>query len=348
MDKVSSGVITGMLKTRYKVISTILGELYDPVKGLDIYLDFDTFVKSLSGYQKYLNYLPFSGSDVEVDLISSFLTTLNHWKNFAKKWDNVRIIGMMNSMTSQKLCERKHLKSYLIPYQHKYQNEKYQQFTYYLSEAVKKTQTILKYVPNMYLITCSEFDTLVLPNVLDNYAKSGRSRIIVSGNPLMTGYHMLPNTKVIYVKYKRNGVQQLSDPLMIVQSITKVDDEIVEEFTKNKVFYNLLNVIVGDYDRAILGLTQLGITSSAYNLLRGVEQGKIRNDPKSVESVLPVIDEHYHDYVITNYPLVDIELHTQMVPQSAIQNVKANMIDLVDIDGLRSLSIDGLNLLELL
>jgi hypothetical protein len=200
----------------------------------------------------------------------------------------------------------------------------------------------------MYLITCSEFDTLVLPNVLDDYAKSGRSRIIVSGNPLMTGYHMLPNTKVIYVKYKRNGVQQLSDPLMIVQSITKVDDEIVEEFTKNKVFYNLLNVIVGDYDRAILGLTQVGITSSAYNLLRGVEQGKIRNDPKSVESVLPVIDEHYHDYVITNYPLVDIELHTQMVPQSAIQNVKANMIDLVDIDGLRSLSIDGLNLLELL
>ena len=103
MDKVSSGVITGMLKTRYKVISTILGELYNPTKGLDIYLDFDTFVKSLSGYQKYLNYLPFSGNDVEIDLISSFLTTLNHWKNFAKKWDNVRIIGIMNSLNSEKI-----------------------------------------------------------------------------------------------------------------------------------------------------------------------------------------------------------------------------------------------------
>lgn len=348
MDKVSSGVITGMLKTRYKVISTILGELYNPTKGLDIYLDFDTFIKSLSGYQKYLNYLPFSGNDVEIDLISSFLTTLNHWKNFAKKWDNVRIIGIMNSLTSEKICERKHLKSYLIPYQHKFKNDKYQQFTYYLTEAVKKTQTILKYVPNMYLITCSEFDSLVFPNLLDDYQKSGRERIIVSGNPLFTGYHMLPNTKVIYVKFKRSGVQQLSDPVMIVQSITKVEDDIVSEFTKNKVFYNLLNVIVGDFDRAILGLTQVGITSFAYNLLRGVEQGKIRSDPKSIESVLPVVDKVYHDYVITNYPLVDIELHSQMIPQSAIQNTKSSMIDLVDIDGLRNLSIDGLNLLELL
>jgi hypothetical protein len=92
----------------------------------------------------------------------------------------------------------------------------------------------------------------------------------------------------------------------------------------------------------------MGITTFAYTLLRGVEQGKIRNDPKSVESVLPVIDKVYHDYVLSAYPLVDIEQHTQMIPQSSIQNMKSTMIDLVDIDGLRSLSIDGLNLLELL
>lgn len=348
MDKVSSGVITGMLKTRYKVASTILGELYNPTKGLDIYIDFNTFIRSLSTYQKFLNYLPFSGTDVEIDLISSFLTTLNHWKNFGKKWDHVRIIGIMNDFKFGRLAEHKHLKSYLIPHQNKYQHDKYQQFTYYVTEAIKKTQTILKYVPNMYLITCSEFDSLIVPNIMDDYAKSGRERIIITGNALMTGYHTLPNTKVIFSQFRRNGVQQLSDPLMIVQSVTKVDDDIVSEFTKNKVFYNLLNVIVGDFDRGILGLTQMGITTFAYTLLRGVEQGKIRNDPKSVESVLPVIDKVYHDYVLSAYPLVDIEQHTQMIPQSSIQNMKSTMIDLVDIDGLRSLSIDGLNLLELL
>ena len=349
MNQVSSGPITGILKARYKVISTILGETYDAPNGVDIFIDFNTFIKSLSTYQKYLSYLPFAGTEVEVDLISSFLTTLNHWKNFSRKWENVRIIGIMNGFELSKLAERKVLKSYLIPHENKFKSDKYTQFVYYVSEAVKKVQAILKYVPNMYLITSTEFDSIAIPNVLDDYAKTGRNRIIISGNPLMTGYYMLPNTKVIFTKFRRSGSQQISDPLQIVQAISKVDeDDIISEFIQNKVFYNLLNVIVGDFDRGILGLTQIGITTFAYNLLRGVEQGKIRKDPKSVESVLPIIDSVYHNYVKTNYPLVDIESHTNMIPQSAIQNMKSDMIDLVDIDGLQKYSIDGLNLLELL
>ena len=348
MNKVSSGPISGLLKPKYKVISTILGELYDVPNGLDIFIDFNTLIQSLSTYQKYLNYLPFSGPDVEIDLISSILTTFNHWKNFARKWENVRIFGIMNAFEMGNLAEHSHLKSYLVLHVNKFQNDRYQQFKYYVEESIKKVQTILKYVPNMYMISCDKFDSYVLPNLLVDYEKTGRKRIVISGNAMMTSYHRMPNTKVIYTKYRRNGMQQLSDPLMIVQSITKVDEEIVEEFTKNKVFYNLLNVIVGDFDRGIVGLTQLGITSFAYNLLRSVEQNKIPQNPKSVESAIPAIDKVYHDYVLKSYPLVDIETHTNMVPQSSIEQIRSEMIDLVDIDGLRSLSIDGLNLLELL
>jgi predicted translin family RNA/ssDNA-binding protein len=325
-----------------------LGELYDAPNGLDIYIDFNTFVHALSKYQKYLNYLPFAGEDVEVDLISSILMTLNHWKNFAKKWDNVRIIGIMNAFKMTKVAESVQLKSYLIPHMHKFENERYTQFTYYMTEAIKKVQTILKYVPNMYFIASDEFDSYVIPNVLTDYEKTKRNRIVISGDSLMTGYHNMPNTKMIYAKFRRNSISQISDPMMIVQSITKVDEDIVGEFTKNKVFYDLLSIIVGDFDRGIVGMTQLGITTFAYNLLRGIEQNKIQANPKSVESTLKVIDSVYHDYILKSYPLVDIETHSKMIPQSSIQKMKSEMIDLIDIDGLRSLSIDGLNLLELL
>lgn len=337
-----------MLKPKYRVISTHLGEEYNPQKGLDVFIDFNSFIHSISRYQKYLNYLPFAGPDVEVDLISSFLSTLNHWKNFAKKWENVRIIGFMNQFDMGRLCEASQLKSYLIPYVNAFKSDRLQQIVYYVSEAVKKVQTILKYVPNMYLITCDQFDSMMIPNVLDDYAKSGRSRIIITGNQIMTGYCMMPNTKVLYSKYGKEGIHQLSDVVMIAKSITKVDDDIVAEFTKNKVFYNLLLVIVGDFERGIIGLTQMGITTFACNLLRGIEQGTIKQDPKSIESCLPIIDEVYHKYVLDSYPLVDLESHTKLIKQSAIERVKADMIDLVDIDGLRSLSIDGLNLLELI
>ena len=346
---VSCGPISGLLKTRYKVASANLGELYMPTQGLDIFIDFNSFVHSLGRYRKYLNYLPFAGSEVEVDLMSAILSTWNHWKNYAKKWDNVRVIGFWNPFEmNERMAERKHLKSYLIPYVNFYKATPYNQFVYYVNQAMERVQTILKYVPNMYLISCSEYDSFVLPNILEDYERTGRKRIIVTGTPLMTAYQYMPMTKVIYAKFKRNMVTHWTDPIMIVQSITKVEDEVVSEFAKNRVFYNLLNTIVGDYERGIIGLTQVAITSFAYNLMRGVEQNKIPSNPQSVESTLPVIDPVFHDYVKKSYPLVDVDLHTAMVPQSAIANTKSSMIDLVDIDGLRALSIDGLNLLELL
>jgi len=154
----------------------------------------------------------------------------------------------------------------------------------------------------------------------------------------------------MYTRYKgiSNGMCQLSDPLMICQSISKIDDDIMRAFTQNKVFYNLLNMIIGDSERGIIGLTQLGITNFAMELLRSVEQRTIPEDPKSIEAVLPAVNANYHDYLKKSYPLVDIDTHTGLIPESIIAKVKSEMIDLYDIDGLRSFNVQGLNLLELL
>jgi hypothetical protein len=44
-----------------------------------------------------------------------------------------------------------------------------------------------------------------------------------------------------------------------------------------------------------------------------------------------------------------LKTHSDMVKQSSIETIKSEqMIDNIDIDGLREFSIDGINLLELL
>ena len=141
---------------------------------------------------------------------------------------------------------------------------------------------------------------------------------------------------------------QIVEPFIINQTVSKIDDTIMETFIQNKVFYGLLNAVIGDYDRGLIGITQMGITSFAADLLRSVERSEIPSNPKNIESVLPIIQPGYHDYLRKAYPLVDIESHSKLIPQSMIEKVKSNMIDLFDIDGLSSLSVDGLNLMELL
>lgn len=343
----SIGPITGLLKPKYRTIQTFLGENYSPMNGLDVFLDLNTLVDALSGAtgsSKFMTSLPFS-ENVEADIISNLLLTLKHWKDFTRKWSDVRLFMIVNDFEMGGLAEQEVLKAYLAPYIHKFHQDRFKQFVYYWTESLKRVEVVLKYVPNAYMIRCNRFDAYVIPEVIDDYTKSNsRDRIIVSGSSMFTNYCYMPNAHVIYTKYKC----QLSDPLMICQSIAKIDDDIMKAFTTNRVFYNLLNMIIGDKDRAIIGLTQIAITNFAMELMRSVEQRKIPENPKSIEAVLPVVNQNFHDQLRRAYPLVDISTHAKLVPQSMIEKVKSNMVDLYDIDGLRALNINGLNLLELL
>lgn len=341
------GILTGSLKAKYKVITAILGEDFNPINGADVFIDLNTLVSTLSTSRKFMNSLPFS-ENVESDMISSILMIVKHWKDYIRKWENSRIFLFVNDFEMNVLAEHDIFKSYLMPYVNKFSNDRYKQLVYYWNESIKRVEIILKYVPNVYLIRCNRFDSYVIPNIIDDYENNGRHRIIITGNSFMTNYSYMENTHIIYSRYQRTGMCQMSDPLMIVQSITKIDEDVMSAFIKNKVFYNLLNSIVGDFDRGIIGLTQLGMSCFATNLLRAVEKRDIPENPESIESILPVIDKSYHDYLRKTYPLVDIETHSMMIPQSLIEKTRSSIVDIYDLDGLRALSIKGLNLLELM
>ena len=135
---------------------------------------------------------------------------------------------------------------------------------------------------------------------------------------------------------------------MIVQAVSKIDEDVMTTFIKNRVFYNILSEIIGDFDRGIIGLTQLGLSTFAADLLRAVERHEVPENPSSIESVLPVIKPTFHDYLRRAYPLVDIPSHTNMIKPSMIEKLKSNLVDLYDIDGLSQINVEGMNLLELL
>lgn len=344
MKGFSTGILSGALKPKYRVINNILGENFNP-RGLDVFIDLNTLVFNMSSSQKFMSTLPFA-QDVEKDIISTLLFTFKHWKDFTRKYEDVRIFMMVNDLDMEGLDETTSLKSYLIPMVNKYRQDRYTMFKKYWNEAVKKVSVILKYIPNAYFIKCDRFDSFVFPELISNNAE--RFKIIISSSSMMTNYTYIPHSFVLYSRYTNQGMTQLSDPIMIVQSISKIDDPIMSTFTRNRVFYNLLNAIVGDFERGIIGLSQMGITSFATDLLRAVERSEIPSNPMNVDSVMGVIQPQFQQYVRQAYPLIDVTTHASMVKQSNIEKIKSTMIDQIDIDGLQSLSIDGLNLLELM
>lgn len=339
------GRLCAVVKPKYRVISTILGETFNPTKGLDVFIDLNSVLEASASSQKYMNAMAFA-SDVAEDMLNSILMILKHWKDYTRKYENTRIFMLINDFKMDEMFEHAQLKSYMVPFVNKFNNERYEQLKYYWTECLKRVKVVLKYIPGSYLIQTSKCDTYVIPNLLDSYDE--RQRIVVSGSSMMTNYHYMKNTHIIYSRYRVTGMCQLSDPIMIVQALSKIDEPIMETFTKNKLFYNLLSAIVGDKMRGLIGLTQMGITSFADTLLRSVEKRDIPADPKSLDVVLPVINKDYHDYLKQVYPLIDIESHTQMIPLSYITELKSEMIDLYDIDSLRAITVKDLNLLELL
>ena len=347
MREFSIGPIVGKaLKLKFNTISTFLGgEDYYPINGIDIFIDLNVLVSALSTSAKFLNSLPFSDGDaVERDIISNVLSVVKHWKMFSNRLNDVRIFLIVNDFEMALLPEQDVIKSYLMPYVNKFEQERYAQLNYFWTEAMKRVEIILKYIPKSYLIRCNRVDNYIIPNIIDDYKNNGRDRLIVSGSPLMTMYMLEDRTRVIMSKFNH----QLADPSMICQSISSINDDIMNTFVQNKVFYALLNSIIGDFDRGLIGITQLGISSFANDLLRAVERGEVPSDPKSIESILPILNPLYHDSIKKSFQLIDIESHTKLIPPSIVEKVKSKMIDLYDIDGLQSLHVDDINLIELL
>jgi hypothetical protein len=344
MQSYSIGPLTGQLKPKYKSIKIAIGEDYVPTSGVDIYIDLGSLLRSMTSSRKFMNSLPFA-ENVQTDIVSNILLTFKHWKDFTNRWSNTRIIMMVNDLEPSNMAEQSVLKSYMKPFKHKYEDDRLRQLVYYWTESLKTVEVVLRYIPNGYLVKCNRFDSYVLPELISD---KRRDRIIVTSDPFLTSHFYMNNTKVIYTRFGQYGMSQISDPQMLVHAVSHIDDEIVGTFIKNKVFYNTLQLFIGSKDRAIQGIQPLGVTAYASDLIRGVEQRKIPNNPTSVESILPVINPNYHEYVTKTYPLIDIPSHAQLVSLSMIEKTKSNMVDLLDIDGLSQLSIEGLNLLELM
>lgn len=346
--KYSSGILSGMVKPKYVLIKNLIGEDFDYSHGVDIFIDLNTFINSMCSSTKYLSALPFD-ENPQTDMMSSLIHILLHWKNFSRRWDDVRIFLLMNDFNTDSCYEQQHLRSYLSAYKFKFENNSRAQLKYHLNETLTLLQKILQFVPKSYLIKCDKCDAFVIPHMIDDYENNERKRIIVTGNNIFTGYMFEKETKVIFSKCRNTGVSQVYDPLMVAQSIAKVNDDIIKVFISNKVYYNLLNIIIGDPDRAILGTTNTGTTRIASSLLRNLEKNLIPKNPKTIDAIISAIDPQLQQYVKHTYPLIDVKSHANMIPPSYIEKIKSEqMIDKIDIDGLNSFSIDGVNLIELI
>jgi hypothetical protein len=347
MKDIDMGPLFGMLKPKFRVISTALGEEFNPTEGVDFFFDLNSIVTALANSNKFLSKLPFS-EGCEMDIISNTLGILLHWKKFARNLTDVRYFIIVNDMQISALAEKDAIKNYLTPFVKKMDGERYKQFVYYWNEAIKRIEIILKYVPSAYFVRCDKFDSYVVPNLMWDYEHTNRHRVIVTSNPFFTNYVYMKNAHILYSRYNGYKINQLFEPAMIVQAVSKIDEDVMTTFIKNRVFYNILSEIIGDFDRGIIGLTQLGLSTFAADLLRAVERHEVPENPSSIESVLPVIKPTFHDYLRRAYPLVDIPSHTNMIKPSMIEKVKSNLVDLYDIDGLSQINVEGMNLLELL
>lgn len=345
----SMGRLSGSLKVKYKTINAILGDefLNEWNGGFDVFIDLDTLFTSAAGSKKYMGELPFAES-VDSDMVETILTTLLHWKNFMRRRENVRIFMICNGFELMCSSEREIQRTYLVPWENKYNEDKYTQIRYYWEESLKAISKILDFVPNSYLIQTKRMDAYIVPEVIRSMTETPRRRIIISGCPLYTQYMFEPDTKVIYTRYIHTGIQQLADPIMITQAITHINEDIMEEFCKSPVFYGVLNAIIGDFNRGLIGVMNAGISKMSTDILRGVERREIPINPKSVDSVLCVIPNTMHDYMKKSFTLIDIKSHLNLISPSLRHKVQEKMVDKYDIDSLSQLSVKGLNLIELL
>ena len=76
MKDFDMGPLFGMLKPKFRVISTALGEEFNPTEGVDFFFDLNSIVTALANSNKFLSKLPFS-EGCEMDIRCEFEKAIN-------------------------------------------------------------------------------------------------------------------------------------------------------------------------------------------------------------------------------------------------------------------------------
>lgn len=312
----------------------------EPNDEVNVFINFECVLRNLSNSKLQLSTLTQFRQQVTIELESSILNLVAHYRAYFKK-DNKRpkIYLYYTDLTStahqQMEIYNKYYRSY---YKNRYmQNPQFRPMGELLTSIIiPETKLILTYIPDCYFITSDTFDSSLIPMIISN--NSSAKNVVISGDIFDTLYMFNPNIITIYVKRRFQYFNVTSDIDATIQSIVKDESPFDLAIFKSEMYYRMLLAIKGSKIRNIKSAKGFGYGKFMKILEDGMKKNIILTNFSSIDSIINLFPEQFRADIKLAFQCTSLDLQYQLLSDIDKDSIMNQIVDKVDLKSVEALN----------
>lgn len=335
------------MKLRYQEYGDFLESLnfLNPYDKVSLYINIETVLKHLTMIQDIERKL-FTYRDFESLFISNFLNLAAHYKRFFISNNlPVKIYLYYTDFNSEEFHEQEHIEDYRSYYLNKYnENPKFA----YMTDSLKKKifpdlKTYTSFIPDVYLISGKNIEGSLIPLIISK-TQPDRKHIVLTSELFDTQYKFIENFHLSLISRTQQYGAIHSSMEFILHRLCKKDkdNEIIKKYAdmySNPPFYCTLLSCIGDKDRSIPPIQNIGPSTLEEMLIRGIIGNiitKQTNSPEIIKDIFHDIDDQ-EDYVDAYYCTCINSMYKSLT-ETEIKQVLDQITDQSDINTLNKIN----------
>jgi hypothetical protein len=306
-----------------------------PGDDVNVFINFECILRNITLHKNLQDLVNFYKQDVVIELESSILNLIAHYKIYFKGKCNAKLFFYYTSLDSKGQQMTIFNKYYRSFYQNRFsQNPQYKQMGNLLIETIiPEVKLILEHVPNCYFIESNTFDSSLIPIIL-----SKEKNIVISGDSFDTLYFFNHQFITIYIKGRFGHRTIISEIPDSVQSIITHDNPFDLSIFNSALYYKLLLSIKGSKIRNISSTKGFGYVRFMKLLSEGIEKNIVLKDFESLESIIQLFPKKYQDEIKLAFQCTDIDTQYNLLNDIDKENITGQVIDRTDPDSLEALN----------
>lgn len=346
MEKYVQGIgfAAGSLMLKYDMLSLHLTR-DDKIQSGDrvnVFINFESILRNITFRNNINESINFHHQDVILELESSILNLVAHYKEYFKRNDiEARIFFYYTDINFTGQQMEIYNKFYRSFYHNKYmQNPQFKSIGKLITEViVPEINMILSYVDQCYFIQTDRFDGSIIPMVIAKDDPTYKN-IIITSDIYDSLYLFRKEFITIYIKRKFQYFKVFSDPEAVVQSIVQpqnVDLYDIQLFY-SELYFKLLLSIKGSKIRNIKSSKGFGYGKLIQIIVKGYEKGKVLEEFNSINSIIDIFPEKYQDSMKQSFDCMSLDTQFELLTTADKESVIIQIIDQVDENSLSSLN----------
>lgn len=313
---------------------------FNPGDNVNVFINFECIIRNLSLIRSLPDVLTYCKKELVIDLESSVLNLMAHYKGYFKKEKcNPKIYMYYTDLGFEHQQMEVYNKYYRSYYKNKYlQNSQFNLMGELLMDVIiPEIELITSYIPDCYFVKSSTFDGSVIPIIIANESP-GYKNVIISGDVFDTLYLFNPNFMVMYIKRRYQYFNLCSEINATVQSIVKNESPFDLTIFNSELYYRLLLSIKGSKIRNIKSAKGFGYGKFMKLLEDGLKHDLVLRDFESLDSIIQLFPEKYRSDVKDAFMCTSIETQYGLINDTDVESIKAQLVDKVDVASVEALN----------